>query len=94
MPLLEPQRIQRKRVKGWKMPQSTLYVGRGSKWGNTYHINSITTREQAIKGYIYSNDYPIQKDIIKKDLAGKNLACWCRLDQPCHADWLLKVAND
>jgi hypothetical protein len=27
-------------------------------------------------------------------LGGKNLACWCRLDQPCHADVLLKVANE
>jgi len=27
------------------------------------------------------------------DLAGKNLACWCALDQPCHADVLLELAN-
>ncbi len=26
-------------------------------------------------------------------LAGKTLACWCRLDQPCHADVLLELAN-
>ena len=24
---------------------------------------------------------------------GKNLACWCPLDQPCHADVLLELAN-
>jgi hypothetical protein len=28
-----------------------------------------------------------------RDLAGKDLACWCPLDQPCHADVLLEVAN-
>jgi len=27
-------------------------------------------------------------------LSGKNLACWCRLDRPCHADVLLELAND
>lgn len=27
------------------------------------------------------------------ELRGKDLACWCRLDQPCHADVLLKLAN-
>jgi hypothetical protein len=27
------------------------------------------------------------------ELAGKNLACWCPLDQPCHADVLLELAN-
>lgn len=26
-------------------------------------------------------------------LAGKNLACWCPLDGPCHADILLKMAK-
>lgn len=32
----------------------------------------------------------------KQDVAslrGKNLACWCPLDQPCHADVLLELAN-
>jgi hypothetical protein len=29
-----------------------------------------------------------------KDLAGKDLACWCALDQPCHADVLLRMANE
>ena len=27
------------------------------------------------------------------ELRGKNLACWCPLDQPCHADVLLELAN-
>lgn len=27
------------------------------------------------------------------ELAGKDLACWCPLDQPCHADVLLELAN-
>ena len=25
--------------------------------------------------------------------ASKDLACWCPLDQPCHADVLLEIAN-
>lgn len=28
-----------------------------------------------------------------KGMRGKNLACWCKLDQPCHADVLLELAN-
>lgn len=27
------------------------------------------------------------------ELCGKDLACWCPLDQPCHADVLLEIAN-
>jgi Domain of unknown function (DUF4326) len=30
---------------------------------------------------------------IKRDLAGKNLMCFCALDQPCHVDVLLSIAN-
>lgn len=26
-------------------------------------------------------------------LRGRDLACWCPLDQPCHADVLLQLAN-
>lgn len=31
---------------------------------------------------------------IRHELRGKDLACWCPLDQPCHADILLEIAND
>lgn len=27
------------------------------------------------------------------ELRGKDLACWCRLDRPCHVDVLLEAAN-
>lgn len=32
-------------------------------------------------------------DEIRSALAGKDLACWCPLDRPCHADVLLELAN-
>lgn len=32
-------------------------------------------------------------DAAKGLLRGKDLACWCPLDQPCHADVLLEIAN-
>lgn len=33
-------RIQRKRTKGWRMPENTVYIGRGSKWGNPYKVGT------------------------------------------------------
>lgn len=30
---------------------------------------------------------------IRRELAGHDLMCWCPLDQPCHADVLLELAN-
>lgn len=32
--------------------------------------------------------------LIKRELVGKNLACYCSLSSPCHADILLEVANE
>lgn len=38
-----------------------------------------------------------RRDMIRREvlphLRGRSLACWCRLDQPCHADVLLELAN-
>jgi hypothetical protein len=28
-----------------------------------------------------------------QELDGRDIACWCPLDQPCHGDVLLKLAN-
>lgn len=92
-----PQRIQRKRTKGWKMPPNTAYVGRPTKWGNPFHVGRDGTPAQCV------NKYRERLSMIKsgeigtvgliRDLRGKDLACWCSLDQPCHADVLLKIAN-
>jgi hypothetical protein len=32
-------------------------------------------------------------ELARAELAGHDLACWCPLDQPCHADVLLEIAN-
>ena len=32
------ERIQRKRTKGWKMPDNTTYVGRPTMWGNPFKL--------------------------------------------------------
>lgn len=33
-----PERIQRKRTKGWRMPEGAVYVGRPSRWGNPFWL--------------------------------------------------------
>ncbi len=33
-----PKRIQRKRTKGWRMPDGAVYVGRPTMWGNPYEV--------------------------------------------------------
>ena len=91
-----PKRIQRKRTKGWRMPGNTVYVGRGSIWGNTFTVEQYG-RENAVqmfRDYIGHPNSPhgFEPEEIEQ-LRGKNLACWCREDQACHADVLLELAN-
>lgn len=93
-----PQRIQRRRTKGWQMPDGAVYVGRPSAWGNPVAVDE--------RGAAYAVDQfrryvgrsaaitPTHPGNIRKALRGKSLVCWCRLDQPCHADVLLEIAND
>jgi hypothetical protein len=95
-----PIRIQRKRAKGWKMPENTVYVGRPTKWGNPYFIASRAEldRRAAVtrfRAWVMACNHLSTLDVtrIKAELHGKNLACWCPLDQPCHADVLLEIAN-
>lgn len=45
--------------------------------------------------YSWSYGEPIRAHILSHvhELRGRDLACWCPLDQPCHADVLLELAN-
>lgn len=36
-----PRRVQRRRTKGWRMPENSVYVGRGTKWGNPFRIGGF-----------------------------------------------------
>ena len=105
---MNPVRIQRKRTKGWKMPPNTVYVGRPSGWGNPYHLQPwcpkdmhcefcCLTREEAVSKYQnwIDKEYPFAGMLAEwlEPLRGKNLACWCPLDKPCHAQVLLELAN-
>jgi hypothetical protein len=92
-----PQRVQRRRTRGEPgMPPGAIYVGRGSRWGNPVHVGPNIDRAEAVRRYrelIASDRDPNLVARARRDLAGRDLACWCPLDQPCHADVLLQLAN-
>ena len=98
-----PKRIQRKRSRGWKMPENTVYVGCPTIWGNPFDMSRGETRMSVVTWYrmwftgkknkLGSNKLREQVWDRIAELRGKDLACWCPLDQPCHADILLEVAN-
>ncbi len=76
------------------MPPNTVYVGRPTKWGNPYTEGDGAARKLDFElDRLVVGASPTRREIIN-ELRGRNLACWCPLDQPCHADVLLKLANE
>jgi hypothetical protein len=102
-----PLRVKLSRAKGWRMPPNTIKVDRSTRWGNPFVVGVDGTRERCVQLFEYllggylcvsrgdpkaQDDY---RNMVARDrhlLKGKNLACWCPLDKPCHADVLLRAA--
>ena len=74
------------------MPPNTTYVGRPSKWGNAFLVGPLCPPRLAVINFRNMLNRHDRREI-RESLGGKNLACWCPLDQPCHADVLLELAN-
>lgn len=99
----KPKRVKRMRTAGSRTAPS-VYVGRGSKWGNPHKLQRLPPgNAHARVHYLalvaqYENDLrdgllPVTVEDVVRELRGKDLACWCALDFPCHADVLLRIAN-
>ncbi|TXH16445.1 MAG: DUF4326 domain-containing protein [Mycobacterium sp.] len=112
-----PERIQRRRTAGWRMPAGAIYVGRPTKWGNPFTVSSaletgyahddaearqlvvdcfrdcLTRGGESTWWFVNGSRQFISITEDLDQLAGHDLACWCPLDQPCHADVLLELAN-
>lgn len=56
-----PTRVQRKRTKGWRMPEGTVYVGRGSKWGNPFRVGHTQVRTPGIHGSDWEHEGRLYK---------------------------------
>jgi len=89
--------IQCSRQHPWKTAHN-VYVGRGrgqyGRWGNPYTVQEYG-REQALarfEAYVAAMA-PEALAALLAPLRGKDLACWCPLDQPCHRNVWLRLAN-
>lgn len=103
-----PKRIQRKRTKGWRLPDGAVIVTRPGPWGNPFVVvphfkpgrtvgcvyTCVPTTEDAIECFrLWAEGQPKFIEAVRRELRGKDLACWCKLSDPCHADILLELAN-
>jgi hypothetical protein len=97
-----PLRVQLKRSAGWKMPANTVKVDRTTRWGNPFSATDCGSVAAAVaqhgrwmRGEIAApgGAEPPTAEAIRGALAGRNLACWCPANGPCHAELLLAIAN-
>jgi Domain of unknown function (DUF4326) len=94
-----PKRLQLSRRKGSRLPEDAINVARPGPWGNPFRVGdigpdgeTIETRAEAVALYRkHVSAPPPGHDYA--ELRGHDLACWCPLDGPCHADTLLERAN-
>ena len=87
------------------MPPNARKVDRSTRWGNPFVVGTagvpdiptaVARFREAIEHGDFANETlraQFARDHVRAELAGLDLACWCPLDGPCHADVLLEVAN-
>ncbi len=100
-----PQRIQRKRLKGLRLPANAVSVTRPGRWGNPFKvgdryqhshgsISDALTLETCLQVFeTYARDRMEEEPGWLEPLRGKDLACYCPEGAACHADILLRLAN-
>lgn len=80
----------------WGNPWSPTNHTVISMQGNTVVASRPGTIEECIKAFrddVRNGTFGYKPADVRVALRGKNLACWCPLDAPCHADVLLEMAN-
>ncbi|MCT9932423.1 DUF4326 domain-containing protein [Planotetraspora sp. A-T 1434] len=87
-----PERIQRRRTKGWRLPKGAVIVDRSTRFGNPFTTKQGYTREECAARFetyliVRRNPTPGWTDVlaypsdeeIRRELGGRDLACWCPL---------------
>ena len=84
------------------MPEGAIYVGRPSRFGNPFKVGQPLTDDPddgrltqalAVENFRWLASISPNAERWAAELRGRDLVCWCPLDQPCHADVLLELAN-
>lgn len=99
-----PQRLRLSRQRGWRLPPGAKSVARPTKWGNPWRVGGHVTAEIAVDrfradllaaiedpwGQSHDIEFRIMAESLD-ELRGRDLACWCRIGDPCHGDALLAI---
>lgn len=98
---IPPERIQLSRRRGWRIPEGAVSVARPHRYGNPFVVGTPEnggnigpkTAVAMFRAALLDGRLQFSVAEVRRELRGRSLACWCRLDEPCHADVLLEVAN-
>lgn len=104
-----PKRVQLSRRKGWRLPAGAVKVDRTTIWGNPFHKHGDgQPMEASLAVYLFrdmiaktggwmakmrGDEVSVDIEDARRELRGKDLACWCPIGAPCHADVLLELVN-
>ena len=74
-------------------PDGGKRVCRPTKWGNRMTVSEAGSNKAACDWFELHQCTPEFRELARRELKGLDLGCYCDLDQPCHADILLRIAN-
>ena len=107
---MTPIRIQRRRIRGFKLPTNTVCVDRSTRYGNPFVVGTYQQHPLEYLGRVLVRDNHHAKVLFaewlrltdegqkvaeraRTNLRGKSVACFCAVDDDCHGDVLLEIAN-
>jgi hypothetical protein len=79
----------------WGNPWRAGQVRGDGTWPPLTAAQAAARYERWLASRSSQPEHGVDRAVILRDLAelrGKNLACWCPADEPCHADVLLAMA--
>lgn len=88
-------RIQKKNFYdySWKSNPNAVYVGRPTKWGNPFKVSEYGLEECLEKYRKWLDEKLMNDPDFLKPLIGKDLVCFCSLNQNCHANILIEYVQ-
>jgi hypothetical protein len=87
-----PRRLKRKNYFE-PIPPGAVLVAAPSKFKNPCRDKQVPLAERLAIYWRHLDEHPKLVAAAKRELRGKDVVCYCELDQDCHGDILPRVAN-